>query len=86
MKIELSLFGCFGDFEPGARLELEVPGEPCIGDVRAAVDAHGRAHWAGFKPNVLAVSAIGTEDSLLRDPAKVPAHGRLALLPPVNGG
>jgi molybdopterin synthase sulfur carrier subunit len=86
MKIEVSLFGCFGEFEPGARLALDLPGEPRIHDVRAAVDTYGRQHWPRFKSGLLAVSAFASEDCLLRDPAPVPANGRLAILPPVSGG
>jgi sulfur-carrier protein len=86
MTVTLSLFGAFREFEPTARLSLEVPEGARVADLRAAVDAHGRAHWSGFRPELLRVSAFASEAEILRDGDALPADGQLAVLPPVSGG
>lgn len=87
MKIEIRLFGCFGEFERDGLLQLELPADTAsVADARAALLAHGVAHWPRFKPDLLRVSAFASEDSLLRDGAAIPESGRLCLLPPVSGG
>jgi sulfur-carrier protein len=86
MKIELRLFGAFRDYDPSALVHLEVADDARVADVRAALDAHGRAHWAGFRPALLQRSALASEDAVLRDHETVPHDGRMAVLPPVSGG
>jgi sulfur-carrier protein len=86
MKIELRLFGAFRDYDPSALVHLEVADDARVADVRAALDAHGRAHWAGFRPALLQRSALASEDAVLRDHEAVPHDGRMAVLPPVSGG
>jgi molybdopterin synthase sulfur carrier subunit len=87
MKIEIRLFGCFSEFEPGSLLRIELSAAAAkVADARAAVQAYGLAHWPRFKPDLLRVSAFASEDSLLRDGAEIPADGQLCLLPPVSGG
>lgn len=86
MKIELRLFGAFRDYVPSARVHLEVADDARVADVRAALDAHGRAHWPGFQPALLQRSALASDDAVLRDHESVPRDGRMAVLPPVSGG
>lgn len=86
MRIEIGLFGAFREHEPEARLELEVPDGARVADVRAALLAHGRAHWPGFREGLLQRSAFASERAVLRENDPVPQSGRLTVLPPVGGG
>jgi molybdopterin synthase sulfur carrier subunit len=86
MKIEVRLFGAFRDYDPAAVVHLELPDDARVADVRAALDAHGRAHWPGFQPALLQRSALASENTVLRDHEALPANGRMAVLPPVSGG
>ena len=86
MTVTLSLFGAFRDYQPDARVRIELAEGARIADLRAAVDAYGRAHWPGFRPELLRVSAFASRRDVLRDAEPVPADGELAVLPPVSGG
>ena len=86
MKIELSLFGAFREYDANPSITLEVPDNAVVGDVRSALSAHGSAHWPGFRDGLLARSAFASETTVLRDDEPVPADGRMAALPPVSGG
>lgn len=86
MKIELSLFGAFREYDPNASIVLEVAEGARISDLRLALQAYGEANWPGFKPGLLARSAFASETALLRDAEAIPADGRMAILPPVSGG
>lgn len=86
MTITLNLFGAFRDFVPEACLQLTVPDHATVADLRAALDAHGRRHWSGFRSELLRVSAFASEHELLREHDALPQDGRVAVLPPVSGG
>jgi len=86
MTVTLSLFGAFRDYQPDARVRIDLADGARIADLRAALDAHGRAHWPGFRPELLKVSAFASRSEVLRDAEPVPADGELAILPPVSGG
>jgi len=86
MKIEVRLFGVFRDYDPTALVQLELPDDARVADVRGALDAYGRAHWPRFQPALLQRSALASENTVLRDHEAVPADGRMAVLPPVSGG
>lgn len=86
MKINLALFGAFREFEPAGRVAFDVADGADIAQLRAAFDAFARAHWPGYEPGLLAVSAFASETAVLRDRDAVPADGRVAVLPPVSGG
>lgn len=84
MKIELSLFGAFREFD--ALVVLELPAGARVADLRAALQAHGEAHWPRFQAALLARSAFASESAVLRDHEPLPDNGRMAILPPVSGG
>jgi len=86
MNIELRLFGAFRDYDSSACIQVEVPDGARVADVRAALDAYGRARWPGFQPALLQRSALASDDAVLRDHEAIPADGRMAVLPPVSGG
>ncbi|HEX2597040.1 MAG TPA: MoaD/ThiS family protein [Luteimonas sp.] len=86
MKIDIQLFGAFRDHDPAARVQLDVPDDARVADVRAALDAYGRAHWPRFQPALLQRSALASDSAVLRDHEAVPGGRRMAVLPPVSGG
>lgn len=86
MKVEVSLFGAFRDFEPDALVVLDVPAGARVADLRGALSAHGQTHWNGFKDGLLQRSAFASESSILRDHELLPVGGRIVVLPPVGGG
>jgi len=86
MKVQLSLFGGFRDYQSSGVVELEVMDGACVADVRAALAAHAESQWAGFRPGLLKSSAFASDTAVLREADPVPADGRMAILPPVSGG
>lgn len=86
MKVQVSLFGAFRAFNPGALVELELPEGARVADLRAALEAHGNAHWQQFNPALLRRSAFASETTVLREADMLPVDGRMAVLPPVSGG
>ncbi len=86
MKLEIGLFGAFRDFEPGAKLMLEVPEAAVVRDVRQALLVHARAHWPGFREGLLQRSAFASASRVLREDEPVAADTPLMVLPPVGGG
>ena len=74
------------DLEPAGHIDLELPDGALVADLRVAVDIYGRQHWPTFRPGLLKASAFASETTLLRDRDAIPADGKMALLPPVNGG
>lgn len=87
MTLTLKLFGALRDLEPAGEVRLALPEAARIADVRAALDAYGRAHWGErFRPGLLAVSAFASERDILRDADAIGELRELALLPPVSGG
>lgn len=86
MKVQVSLFGAFRSYEPAALVALELPDGARVSDLRAALEAHGVAHWPDFKPALLKRSAFASETAVLREADLVPEDGRMAVLPPVSGG
>ncbi len=86
MKITISLYGAFRECDSRGSVELDVSEPATVSDLRAAFEAHGRAHWPAFKPGLLAASVFASESTLLREHEALPANGRVAVLPPVSGG
>ena len=86
MKVEVQLFGAFRDFEPAAKVVLELDPDARVADVRAALAAHAEAHWPQFRPKLLVYSAFASEHAVPREGDGIPADGRMAVLPPVSGG
>ena len=86
MKLRVQLFGPFRDFQPLPMLELAVADGASVADARAALAAHAAAHWPACTPGLLRSTAFASEQAVLRDRDALPADGRIALIPPVNGG
>ena len=85
MDIELELFGALRGLEEADRLTLSVNGEQ-VADLRAALQAHARAHWPSASASMLTSCAFATSSEILRDAQPLPADGQMAVLPPVSGG
>jgi molybdopterin synthase sulfur carrier subunit len=86
MKLHVQLFGPFRDFQPQPVLELDVVDGASVSAARAALAAHAAAYWPACTPGLLRSTAFASEQALLRDGDALPADGRIALIPPVNGG
>ena len=86
MKIKLKLFAAFQDYEPEGQIELELADGARVADLRLALDGYGQRHWPKYRPGLLKYSAFASETTLLRDRDSIPVDGRMAVLPPVNGG
>jgi molybdopterin synthase sulfur carrier subunit len=86
MKLHVQLFGPFRDFLPQAALELDVADGANVAAAREALAAHAAAHWPACTPGLLRSTAFASEQAVLRDGDALPADGRIALIPPVNGG
>jgi molybdopterin synthase sulfur carrier subunit len=86
MKLQVQLFGPFRDFQAQPLLELELADGANIAAVRAALASHAAVHWPACTPGLLRSTAFASEDALLRDGDALPANGRIAVIPPVNGG
>lgn len=86
MKITLQLFGRFREFSANPEIVLDFPGISTVAEFRKELDTWARANWTGYTSNLLKVSAIATESTLLRADNPLPGDGRLVLLPPVSGG
>jgi len=86
MKLRVQLFGPFRDFQPLPMLELAVADGASVADARDALAAHAAAHWPACTPGLLRSTAFASEQAVLRDRDALPADGRIALIPPVNGG
>lgn len=84
--VSVRLFGAFRELAPDAVVELPLPDPGSVAQLRAVLDAHGRAHWPGFRPGLLAVSVFASAERVLREHEPVPRDGELAVLPPVSGG
>lgn len=85
MTVTLSLFGAFRDLQGEPTLTLEVDGE-LIADVRAQLCQFLQDHGQGERRGLVGVSAFASESEMLRDHDRIPADGKLAILPPVSGG
>ena len=86
MKLRVQLFGPYRDFQPQPSLELDVADGASVAAARVALAAHAAAHWPACTPGLLRSTAFASEVALLRDSDALPADGRIALIPPVNGG
>jgi len=85
-QIRVQLFGAFRDYQPEAEVRFELPDDARVADVRQALAEHAEGHWPGFRAELLNYSALASESCVLRDSEPLPEDGRLAILPPVNGG
>ena len=86
MKLQVQLFGPYRDFQPRPVLELDIADGANVADARNALAAHAAAHWPACTPGLLRSTAFASEAALLRDGDALPADGRIAVIPPVNGG
>ena len=85
MTVDLQLFGALRGLESGDRMQLAVDGDT-VAALRAALAAYAQQRWPGISPGLLGKCAFSTDTEVLRDLDRLPANGRMAVLPPVSGG
>jgi molybdopterin synthase sulfur carrier subunit len=86
VNVQLSLFGAFREFERSGLIELEVPQDARVAELREALSGYAQRHWPGFQPGLLACSAFASDTDVLRDADRLPPGRPMAVLPPVSGG
>jgi molybdopterin converting factor small subunit len=86
MKVRITLFGALRDADPHGFIELEAPDGCTVGDLRGLLRDHLHAHAPHISAGLVQRSAFASEDEILHNHRAVPAHGQLAVLPPVSGG
>jgi len=82
--VSIRMFGAFRQFSPDSTVNLTVPQEARVADLRQAM----QIHFAG-NDNALALlnaSAFATDKAVLDDEDPVPRDEALSVLPPVCGG
>lgn len=87
-SVTVQLFGAFRDCDSRPRIELRVPNDARVEDLRRALARFGEAQWGSrFRPALLAASAFASSREILRDGSPLPAgETDFAVLPPVSGG
>jgi sulfur-carrier protein len=82
--VSIRVFGAFRQFGPNSTVDLTVPQEARVVDLRQAM----QNHFAG-NDNALALlkaSAFATDKAVLDDEDPVPRDEAVSVLPPVCGG
>lgn len=82
-EVTIRLFGAFRQSELGDRLNVRIPADADVAELRRATDDHLR-RWPDARA-LLASSAFASESAVLADDEPVP-DGELSILPPVCGG
>lgn len=87
MKVKVRLFGAFRKYGDGAELELELPQDATLTELRKAFNDTLKSIDPSFSNAALIEdSAFADETSVLTDSARLIEGGTLAVLPPVCGG
>ena len=87
VRIRVRLFGAFREWQPAGMVQLELPPDSCMADVKRALvselsgngDDSQLAAWVGD-------SVLADDQSTLLDSDPVGPGRELAILPPVCGG
>ena len=82
--VSIRMFGAFRQFGPESTVNLTVPQEARVADIRQAM----QSHFAG-NDNALALlkaSAFATDKAVLDDDDWLPSGEPVSILPPVCGG
>jgi sulfur-carrier protein len=86
MKVRVTLFGALRDADPRGFVDVDVPDASTIETLRETLRTHIRQHAPSISENLIKRSAFASEDEILHNHRHVPAHGQVAVLPPVSGG
>jgi len=83
-QIPIRLFGAFRQFGGDSAVQVTVPDNARVADLRQAL----QDHFAGNENalSLLAASAFATDRAVLDEHDPVPRNEPLAILPPVCGG
>ena len=82
--VSLKLFGAFRQFGPETEVEMSVPDNARVTDLRAALARHYQGNDNAL--SLLKASAFATDQAVLDDDDDLPTHQPLSILPPVCGG
>ncbi len=86
MKVKVRLFGAFRDLGADPLVEVELPQDAVVADLRDALHRRWSAEQAGFNPGLLRCSAFADETQVLREREPLADGATVAILPPVSGG
>lgn len=87
-RVSVRLFGGLRSFAPEGLVEVELRGGMSVGEAKTEI-ARRLARSSRDAAEWVRLSALAREERVLRDDETLEAgfeEGRLALLPPVNGG
>lgn len=86
MKIRIELFGALREADARGHVELDMPAQSTVADLREALRVHLAEHAPGIPAGLVGRCAFAGDDTILQNRDALPEHGRLAILPPVSGG
>lgn len=86
MKTRIALYGALRDADPSGHVELDVPADCDIANLRQLLIRHLRQHAPGIGAGLVERSAFASAEEILHDSRSVPEGVELAVLPPVSGG
>lgn len=86
MKTRIALYGALRDADPGGHVELDVPDDCSIADLRQLLIRHLQQHAPAIGAKLVERSAFASAEEILHDARRVPEGVELAVLPPVSGG
>jgi molybdopterin converting factor small subunit len=86
MKLRITLFGALRDADTRGFVEIDVPDDSTMADVREVLQQHLRHHAPAISASLIQRSAFASHDEILHNHRKVPESGELVILPPVSGG
>lgn len=86
-KVQVRLFGAFRKLGNGRELEIAVPANATVKDLRAALrNVITTELNRPAEAPLVDESAIASDQSILAEDEVIPSGARLAILPPVCGG
>ncbi|MBQ4855862.1 MoaD/ThiS family protein [Rhodanobacter sp. B2A1Ga4] len=86
MKTRIALYGALREADPSGHVELDVPPDSTIAELRELLTAYLHEHAPTIRAGLVRRSAFASAEEILHNHRTVPAGVELAVLPPVSGG
>ena len=86
MKVRIALYGALREADPRGYVELDVPPDTTIAQLREHLAAHVRERAPAVNAGLVRISAFANTEEILHGHRAVPEGEELAVLPPVSGG
>ena len=86
MKKTIRLFGIFRTYVPSGEIEIEVPEQAQIKDLRILLSEEFHRKGMQIDDQLFGESAISSDQEILQDSDRVHLQRVIAVLPPVCGG